>query len=90
MTTPINRKPTKIERRYRKDIAHLRTLFLDPTTPWVPIPMPRSLRTAARHLVHKGFLTSESAVKKPGHPTVVIGYNLPERPSRARPPAPTT
>ena len=87
-TTP--RKPTKTERRHRKDIEHLRTLFLDPKTPWVPIPMPRSLRTAARHLVHKGFLKSESATKKPGHPTVVIGYSLPERPTRGRVSAPTT
>ena len=72
----------KISKKLAKEVEELRQLFTRSDTPWLPIPMPKRYRQAARHLERAGFLISEDALRKPGSPNVVRGYMRPNRPDQ--------
>lgn len=72
----------KVNKELAREIDQVRQLFLQSNTPWVPIPMPKKFRKAARYLEREGFLTSEDALRRPGSPNVVKGYMRPTRPDK--------
>ena len=72
----------KMTKKFAQEIEQVRKLFLMSSTPWLPIPMPKEYRRAARHLEREGFLVSEDALRKPGSPNIVRGYMRPHRPDQ--------
>lgn len=72
----------KMTKQFAKEIDQVRKLFLLNSTPWLPIPMPKEFRRAARYLEREGFLVSEDALRRPGSPNIVRGYMRPNRPDQ--------
>lgn len=72
----------KMTKKFAQEIEQVRQLFLRSDTPWVPVPMPKKFRKAARYLEREGFLVSEDALRRPGSPNIVRGYMRPTRPNQ--------